>query len=143
MKSIGYSIILLAIIIGCASTGDVKKDSAQDASLSDTLRIANDSLEYEIIIIEPGFNAWLTQQPPRGFYEQFWLENRNIILVNQYNFRTSDPTRFDPLIYQQRIDYRQHIDYGYEVNYLLFNWFKFFQERYRQDLGLSRRTFIP
>jgi len=29
MKRIGYSILLLTLIIGCASVGDVKKDSAQ------------------------------------------------------------------------------------------------------------------
>ncbi len=134
MKKIIYSIIVLGCIIGCASISDTKKDVQQTNQLSDTLRIANDSLEYEIIIIEPGFNAWLTQQQPRGFYEQFWLENRNIIFVNQYNFRTADPQRFSPLLYQQRIDYRANIDYGYEVNYLLFNWFQFFQERYGQRL---------
>ena len=143
MKRVLYILVALILIVGCATTGGTKTDIQNDQEFSDTLRIENDSLEYEIIIIEPGFNAWLTQQPPRGFYEQFWLENRNIILVNQFNFRISDPQRYDPLVYQQRIEYFSHIDYGYEVNYLLYNWFQFFQQRYKQDLGRGRRTFVP
>ncbi len=34
-----------------------------------------------------------------------------------------------------RIDYNPQIDYGYEVNYLLYNYFLFFQREYDQQLG--------
>lgn len=134
MKKIFYTLILAAIIIGCASTSS-KKDIGNTAdAMSDTVRIANDSLEYEILIIEPGFNQWLVTQRPRGYYEQFWLENRNIFLVTQYNNRVINNTQFDPNLYLQQIDYQHNIDYGYEVNYLLYNWFEYFQQRNNQKL---------
>lgn len=135
MKKITQLFALLLLIIAIASCGGVKKDVQNTANnFSDTVRIANDSLEYEIIIIEPGFNQWLATQMPRGFNEQFWLENRNIFLVTEYNNRVLNPTQFDPNLYQLQIDYKPNIDYGYEVNYLLFNWFEFFQQRYKQKL---------
>lgn len=134
MKNLSYITLLVLIIISCATT-QVKKETAKNVvKAGDTIRIANDSLEYEIIIIEPGFNQWLVGQPPRGFYEQFWLENRNILSVTEYNNRVIDPLRFDGNLYFQQIDYSRGIDYGYEVNYLLYNWFEFFQERYNQKL---------
>ena len=118
------------------ATPDRKRnDIANTAdSTSDTVRIANDSLEFEILIIEPGFNSWLATQQPRAYYEQFWLETRNTIRVVAYNNRVLNRTQYDPNVYVQQINYEQGVDYGYEVNYLLHNWFKFFEQRYRQKL---------
>jgi len=137
MKKVLFTLILATIIIGCASTQkkqDLSSSTIASATSNDTIRIANDSLEYEIIIIEPGFNSWLATQPPRGFYGKPFLEIRNKISVTNYNNRASQPTLFDPNIYLQQINYENSIDYGYEVNYLLFNWFEFFQQRYNQKL---------
>ncbi len=137
MKKILYTLLLALLIIGCAS-GTKKMNTTNNKPIEtaegDTIRIANDSLEYEIIIIEPGFNNWLATQPPRGYLEQFTLENRNRFYVVTYNNRVMEPSRYDPLIYQQQIDYNRNTDYGYEVNYLLYNWFEYFQKRYNQKL---------
>lgn len=134
MKKLLYSILITAIVIGCATTQTKKEIEKTIAAVGDTIRIANDSLEYEILIIEPGFNQWLVTQEPRGYFEQFFLENRNIIYVTEFNNRAINPTQFNSDLYFQPIDYQRGIDYGYEVNYLLFNWFEFFQKRYNQRL---------
>lgn len=134
MKKILYTLFLAAFIIGCATT-NTKNDIANTAgNTSDTVRIANDSLEFEIIIIEPGFNNWLVTQQPRGYYEQPYLENRNLMRVIEYNNRVLESSRFDPNVYLQQINYERGVDYGYEVNYLLHNWFNFFERRYKQKL---------
>lgn len=134
MKKIFYTLALATFIIGCATTNTKKDIAATATNTSDTVRIANDSLEYEVLIIEPGFNSWLVTQKPRGFYEQVWLENRNIVRVTQYNNRVLNSIQFDPNVYLQQIDYQRGVDYGYEVNYLLHNWFEFFEKRYKQKL---------
>ena len=104
--------------------------------VNDTIRIANEELEYEVIIIEPGFYAWLNSQAkPRGFYSQNYLEARNRAWVIEYNNRVLQPMRYDPNLYSMQIDYRNTIDYGYEVNFLLYNYFVFFQQRYNQRFG--------
>lgn len=134
MKKLLYTMLLALIIISCATTQNKSDSSTQPKNPNDTIRIANDSLEYEILIIEPGFNNWLVSQPPRGFYGQPYLEIRNKIMVTNYNNRVLQPSRYNPNIYLQQINYDHFTDYGYEVNYLLYNWFEFFQQRYNQKL---------
>lgn len=69
MKFILQIMGLALCIIACSSQKDiptVAKTTDISKTQNDTIRIANDSLEYEIIIIEPGFQAWLVTQRPRG-----------------------------------------------------------------------------
>ena len=107
---------------------------------NDTVTIENDELEYEIIIIEPGFNFWLASRAqPEGFYSQQFLENRNYIYVIEWNQRVLQPQLFNPNLYELQIDYEPNIDYGYEVNYKLYNYFIYFQLTYNQRLG----PFVP
>lgn len=109
--------------------------SGKMSAKSDTVRIANDSLEYEIIITDIGFNQYLSSVArPRNFYSQSFLENKNLFFVSEYNRRVLEPFRYNPNIYEMRIDYQSNVNYGYEVNYLLYNYFLFFQSAYRQKL---------
>lgn len=99
---------------------------------SDTIHIVNEDLEYDIMIVEPGFNSWLLSQPPRGFYGQSLLESKNRLFVSEYNNRVLQPARYPHNLYTEQINYDPNIDYGYEVNYLLYNYFVYFQEKYNQ-----------
>ena len=147
MKSfVMKNIVLIALIIigllGCNSSYKTTELPKTETGLTanDTVRIASDEVEYEIIIIEPGFNSWIQgRAKPRGFYSQDFLESRNIIYVTEWNNRVLNPTQFDPNLYELQIDYNQHIDYGYEVNYLLYYYFIYFQRTYKQKLS----GFVP
>ncbi|MEZ4857821.1 MAG: DUF6146 family protein [Flavobacteriaceae bacterium] len=136
-----HVVIILVIIIAFASckSSYSNENSASNEIVNDTIKIKNDSLEYEIMIIEPGFNNWLATQPPRGYYGQTFLESRNQQFVQQYNYRVHNPQQFDPLLYQQEINYRLGVDYGYEVNYMLYNYFVYFQQQYKQNFIGGRR----
>ena len=103
--------------------------------------IANDSLEYEIAIIDIGFNAFLNSiAQPVGFYTQEYMENRNRAWVLTWNYRVRNPNKFNTNIYENIIDYQSNIDYGYDVNYKLFNYFLFAQRKYKMTLGGGYRT---
>ena len=134
-----YALFIFALILSFASC-DSYKSTTQDTRVQkgDTVRIKNDSLEYEILIIEPGFYNWLVTQQPRGYYGQQFLEARNQMWVMEYNRRVLNPQQFDPNLYQQQINYEFGVDYGYEVNYLLYNYLKYFQRRYNQRFPGSR-----
>jgi hypothetical protein len=135
MKNIVAAFVILFLICCCSQKKSLVTEKSSEVSLTkDTIRIANDSLEYEVIIIEPGFNAWLTTQKPRNYYSLIYLENRNIRFVTEWNNRVAQPYRYDPNLYEMRIDYFTHIHYGYEVNYLLYHYFMYFQSRYKQRL---------
>ena len=141
IKSLHIILILALMIIGCNATeksSKLKTESPKQSKNYDTIEIANDSLEYKIIILEVGFNSWLITQRPRGYYSQNFLENRNRIMVTEYNNRINEPSRYNPELYPLRIDYNYQTDYGYEVNYLLYHYFLFFQQEYNQNLGFRR-----
>ncbi len=136
-----YVFVLLALILTFAGCDTYKSTTGKEPSTmaeNDTLHIKNDSLEYEIIIIEPGFNSWLVTQQPRGYYGQTFLEAKNQMFVAEYNQRVRNFQRYDPNLYQQEINYDYAVDYGYEVNYLLYNYFIYFQQRYNQRFPGSR-----
>ncbi len=139
MKKLFYILIIVLLIFNCnttkqtASKGNERLENLKD---NDTVVISSDKTEYEIIIIEPGFNFWVASRAqPRGFYNQQFLENRNYQYVIEWNQRVLQPQRFNPNLYEMQINYQQGIDYGYEVNYLLYNYFIYFQMTYKQRLG--------
>ncbi|WP_019038682.1 DUF6146 family protein [Psychroflexus tropicus] len=127
-------LLFLITIASCSVQKQGSESTMSSETENDTVRIANDSLEYEIIILEPGFNAWIATQRPRGYYGQTFLEQRNRIFVTNYNIRANNPSQFGPDLYPQQINYEFDVDYGYEVNYLLYNYFLYFQQKYRQRL---------
>ncbi|GAA0759372.1 DUF6146 family protein [Psychroflexus lacisalsi] len=128
-------LFLIICIISCSVQKErTSTETSDDSSQNDTIRIANDSLEYEIIIFEPGFNTWLVTQKPRGYYNLNYLEQRNRIFVINYNQRVLNPFQYDPNLYPQQINYEYNVDYGYEVNYLLYFYFVYFQQEYGQKL---------
>ncbi|RAV27840.1 DUF6146 family protein [Sinomicrobium soli] len=137
-------VILLTGLTAC-NTARVNHSAPDEetifrSSTGEPVTIANDSLEYEIIIIEPGFDAWLNSVArPEGYYSQSFLENRNQVYVVNWNQRVREPHRYNPDLYGMIIDYDPHIDYGYEVNYKLYCYFIYFQRKYRQQLA----GFIP
>lgn len=125
-------LIALSFAIYSCGTGNMNNNSNTGVSSNDTIRIANDSLEYEILIIEPGFDSWLVTQPKRGFYGQSLLESKNRSFVSEYNNRVLQPNQYSRNLYGEQINYDPAMDYGYEVNYLLYNYFIYFQDRYNQ-----------
>lgn len=142
MKNLIYVFIALLVICGCASSQGEKKLETSDplSTSNDTVRIANDSLEYEIIIIEPGYNAFLNSiARPEGYYSQNYLENKNRFIVPEYNQRVLQPFRYNNNLYPQQIDYNSSVDYGYEVNYKLYYYFVYFCRKYNQRFSVPTR----
>jgi len=132
-----FLILLICFGIYSCKTSYKKTTTSIEDNLKaqDTVRIANDELEYEILIIEPGFNFWLASiAKPEGYYSQSFLEGRNQLFVSEWNNRVLQPQRYDPRLYELSIDYNPSIDYGYEVNYKLYNYFIYFQLHYKQQL---------
>ena len=103
----------------------------------DTLRLEkpshenNDSIEYELVIFDPGFEVWyfaLGQQ--EGYYSQSYLEHWNRQLVQQWNSFIPKPGRRDctPETY---LIYDTGVDYGLTLNHRLFMYFRYVHEKCR------------
>lgn len=143
MKPYIYLLLILGFLMSCNTSKRIpikNNEEANKITANDTLKIANDELEYEIIIVEPGFNYWLASRAkPKGYYSQQFLENRNYLYVTEWNQRVQQPSRYNPNLYEMQIDYQPGIDYGYDVNYKLYNYFIYFQLTYKQQLA----GFVP
>ena len=143
--TIGVAILFVLSLANCSGTKQTisvtdEEKAAFSQTEGDTITIRDDKTEYEIIIIEPGFDFWLQSiARPEGYYSQSFLENRNRIMVIEWNQRVMQPYRYNTNLYELRIDYDPNIDYGYEVNYKLYNYFIYFQRKYNQRLG----PFVP
>lgn len=113
-----------------------KQNTALDKNTSnnDTIRIANEELEYEILIIDPGFNGWLASYAkPRNYHSQNYMAHRNQSWVMQWNQNVVSGIRKD--LFEMSINYNNSTDYGYEVNYLLYNYLTYFQLTNNIQLG--------
>lgn len=135
-KSIYIIAIIFCVLISCTTSKSSAIDKEKPTGVkSDTIRIANDKLEYEVIIIDPGFSSYLISNAhPRNYHSQSYLESKNQIWISEWNSRVLQPMRYSPNLYEMTIDYNPSIDYGYEVNYLIYNYLVYFQNTYKQKL---------
>ena len=138
MKSYLLALSLIVLFFSCNSSKDkittVKPETVTE-TVNDTVRISSKDLEYDVIIIEPGFNTWLvTNAKPESFYTQNFLEARNIRLVTEWNNRAAQPSKYNSNLYEMQINYQNGVNYGFEVNYKMYNYFIYFQNKYKQNL---------
>ena len=89
----------------------------------------SDSTEYDVIISEPGYDSWMaTNRKPIWYHSKEYYENLNQLYVNEWNHRVRTVGYDKP--YDYLINYDPSIDYGEEVEYKLFWYFKFMQQKY-------------
>ena len=117
MKLRSLFLLLICIIFSfgaCSSLPTNKIKIPKEAPV----RIANDSLEYEIMIIDIGFTAYLASTAkPKGFYTQEYMENRNSVWVASWNSRAQSPIRTN----HQRKQFIQGCKYKAGIIKLIFN----------------------
>jgi hypothetical protein len=102
-----------------------------------------DSTEYELIIIDPGFDVWFEgHRKPVWYYSKEYLSGWNNQYVVAWNAKVRDPMtdhRSDsPFILE--IDYRPGIDYGIDLNYKLYNYFLFVEATWGRILPFDRKN---
>ena len=132
MKKYYLIVIVLFLAIACGTKKSVTTNKA--TTNNDTIRIANDALQYEVIIIDAGFNGWLASYAkPRNYNSQNYMEQRNRTWVSQWNQNVNSGLRRD--LFEMSINYDNGTDYGYEVNYLLYNYLTYFQLTNNIQLG--------
>jgi len=103
----------------------------------------NDSTEYDIIIIDPGFDQWFaTHRKPEWYYGQSYLETWNRQYVSAWNEKVLNrqlQERYPRNPFMELIDYRAHIDYGLSLNYKLYHYFKFIEDSWGPILPSGSR----
>jgi hypothetical protein len=120
---ISYQLIFISLLV--LQTNAFSQKTKQTNARADTLKV--DSLEYELVIIDPGFDSWLATQPPRDFYSNDYYASKNRLYVSEWNQRYMSGRRRD--LFESYVDYNPNIDYDIDLNYRLYYYFRYFEEK--------------
>lgn len=136
--------IKLNFVIGIIALLSWSCSSVKETSKSSARLVANspDSTEYELIIIDIGFDNWyLLNYSPAKDYTNEYYRSRNLVGVINWNgyYREAKYTR----VIDSYIDYQPNIDYGIEVNRKLYWYFKYIAETYKINLFNSPNVATP
>lgn len=130
-----FFLIASGILASCGVQKNVVDSEAAGIQISEE---SQDSLEYEIVVIDPGFESWFVKnRKPKWYYEQSYLETWNLRYVREWNFRVTS-VRFQQAYpnnpFDEQIDYNPRNDYGLEVNWKLYHYFKYIEETWGKIL---------
>lgn len=130
MKKLIISILGLFLIAGCTAKKDLVK-------IEDHPGI-NDSVQYELIVDEPGYDSWMaTNRKPEWYHEKEYYRNWNILYITEFNYRVLNTNAGHP--FTEMINYDQQTDYGLELEYRLYWYFKYIEYKYNTKLHITSR----
>jgi len=85
---------------------------------------ASDSVEYELIVFDSGFESWfISRAKPVNYHSQSYYEQWNRQYVQAWNYHNMG-SRYAQLI-DGIINYEPDVDYGPEINHKLFYYFMY------------------
>jgi hypothetical protein len=128
MTKAGYILIIILMFFYADGFSQSKKEKHKH--VADTVSV--DSIEYELIILDPGFESWLLTKPSKQYYSKEYYEYKNRLYVAEWNYRYSTIKNHGE--YDSYIDYEPEIDYGLDLNYELYYYFKYFEETHGTKL---------
>ena len=120
--------LLIMVIAGIMISGNT---FAQEDQQNNGVEInSEDSIEYELVIIDPRFESYLaTVQYPKNYYSKEYYKHWNIQYCTEWNIRHQDPILYGDF-YENYIHYDQSVDYGIDLNFKLYQYFQFIEKEY-------------
>jgi hypothetical protein len=131
MKKIVILFFFLSFIIpGITSAQDTTKVTGDTLKIQADTLSQGDSVTYELLIFDTGFDSWFhSVRKPEWYYEQSYLETWNQQLVAEWNSLYSAGSVRNDCYPETYLDYDNTIDYGKKLNYKLYYYFRYMQER--------------
>lgn len=117
MRTFGL-LLLFALFFSCAS----QKDTVQNRKGRCAIK---DSAQYELLVFDPGFDYWMESR--KSFVNQHsneYYQSTNHQYAIEWNRRYATGDRR----INSYIDYSPRKNYGFDFNYKLYMYFKFFEE---------------
>lgn len=132
MKRLFYLLMVVSFLAACSGPKGMVKIEPNGNETQE------DSVEYELIVSDPGFETWyLLQNSPARYRSQEYYENWNQQYVSAWNYLATQPRKrsfFEPII-----GYEPGVDYGFELNHKLFYYFQYVEH----VLGIQILTHRP
>lgn len=132
MKKIMYFTIVSLFLYSCSTNSAFKKPIPINDSNSKI--VETDSTEYELIILDIGFESWLASRKSIAMaHSNEYYKNWNHIYSTEWNQKHMQGHPY----FENYIDYSPFEDYGFDINYKLYNYFLFVEEK--TGVSLVRR----
>lgn len=118
MKQIWLGIVVILFIAACSTQKKIVKSS------SNSVEIANDSVEYGLETFDSKFETWYAlNNNPVNYRPQAYYEGWNRQYVSAWNANVMDSRK--SWFFESIIGYDPTIDYGFELNHELFYYFQY------------------
>lgn len=133
MKQLFYLFVVAALLtVACSAPKSLVKIEPNENETAQ-----EDSVEYELIVFDTGFETWyMLQNSPVRYRSQQYYESWNRQYVSQWNYLATQPRRRS--FFQSIIGYEPGVDYGFELNHKLFYYFQYVERVLRIPI-LSNR----
>ena len=122
------STAIFAGLFSCAQLRSTQSSSLKESQIQFDGAGA-DSTEYDVIVMDPGFESWFIKNRKQPWYHtKETLEAKNWQYVNSWNHKVicgnfQMLNKNNP--FTETIDNQHGIDYGLDVNYKLYYYFKY------------------
>ena len=129
MRTFGL-LLVLALSVACASQKNVAQNKKGRCAIKD-------STQYELIVFDSGFDFWLaSHQTLSTQHSNEYYQSMNHQYALEWNRRYASG---DPRI-NSYIDYSLNKNYGFDFNYKLYMYFRFFEDTNRVKLIPGNRS---
>jgi hypothetical protein len=124
VKKFRFILVFVLLLGTCAQVNAM--------SISDTSKViridstAKDSIEYELVVFDPGFEIFLVAQPPMEYFSEHYYKMWNIQYVTEWNYRLAAMPNSN--LYETSIDYNPNTEYGIKLEYQLYYFFRYFEK---------------
>lgn len=126
MKTI---IVALGMLMSLSVIVNPQKNDQKNKNKAE-IKQSNDSIEYELLVFDSGFETFLAKLPySKDFYSNDYYKNWNLSYVTEWNIRALNPARYGTF-YENQIDYQSNVDYGLDLNFKLYHYFLYIEEKY-------------
>ncbi len=128
MKQIFYLFTALLLMAACSGPKGIVKIEPDRNEMEQ-----EDSVEYELIVFDTGFETWYRlQDSPSKYRSQQYYENWNLQYVSAWNYNASQSRRKS--FFQPIYGYEPGMDYGFELNHKLFYYFQYVEHVLRIEI---------
>jgi uncharacterized protein YcfL len=130
MKKVILPLLVLLAFAGCTAKRSIVKIENHPEIM--------DSVYYELLVDEPGYDSWMaTNSKPDWYHEKEYYRYWNLLYITEFNYRVLHSNTGHP--FDVMINYDQQTDYGPELEYKLYWYFKFIEDKYNTKLHISSR----
>jgi len=130
-KSFKYLVLVVVLLILLLMFSCSSLPIDEEHNNIELIEVQDDKPEYELIIFDIGFDSWfITRNTISMAHSNSYYQNWNYQYATEWNNRYYKGDQY----FESRIDYDPHQEYDLELNYTLYNYFMYVEDKLNTQL---------